>query len=59
MRAWGVYPGGQSGNPGSPYYNSLLGLWTEGKYVAFSFEQAAEKMKGKELSIITLNSESK
>lgn len=59
VRAWGVYPGGQSGNPGSPYYNSLLGMWTEGKYVAFSFEPAAEKMKGKELSIITLNSESK
>ena len=22
INAWGVYPGGQSGNPGSPYYNS-------------------------------------
>jgi penicillin amidase len=27
VRAWGVYPGGQSGNPGSPYYNNMLNTW--------------------------------
>jgi penicillin G amidase len=59
VQAWGVYPGGQSGNPGSPYYNNLLNLWTEGKYVKFSFTSASEKMKGKELAIITLNPTSK
>jgi penicillin G amidase len=59
INAWGVYPGGQSGNPGSPYYNNLLGLWTEGEYVKFSFTSEAEKMKGKELAVITLNPSSK
>ncbi len=59
INAWGVYPGGQSGNPGSPYYNNLLNLWTEGKYIKFSFISEAEKMKGKELATITLNPTSK
>jgi penicillin amidase len=30
--AWGVYPGGQSGNPGSKYYDNFIGEWAEGKY---------------------------
>lgn len=38
VRAWGVYPGGQSGNPGSPYYNNLLTTWAEGKYYEFQFK---------------------
>jgi penicillin amidase len=59
INAWGVYPGGQSGNPGSPYYNNLLNLWTKGKYVKFTFTAQSEKMKGKELATITLNPASK
>jgi penicillin amidase len=31
VRAYGVYPGGQSGNPGSPFYNDLLETWRVGK----------------------------
>jgi penicillin G amidase len=30
--AYGVYPGGQSGNPGSPYYDSFIDNWVAGKY---------------------------
>jgi penicillin G amidase len=30
--AYGVYPGGQSGNPGSPYYDSFIDYWAAGKY---------------------------
>lgn len=30
--AWGIYPGGQSGNPGSPYYNNMVDDWALGKY---------------------------
>jgi penicillin amidase len=32
LRAWGVYPGGQSGNPGSPYYDDGVDLWLAGGY---------------------------
>lgn len=30
--AWGVYPGGQSGNPGSKYYDSFIDQWAAGNY---------------------------
>ncbi len=30
--AYGVYPGGQSGNPGSRFYDNYLDQWVEGKY---------------------------
>ncbi len=32
IEAYGVYPGGQSGNPGSKYYADFLPKWVEGKY---------------------------
>jgi len=35
--AYGVYPGGQSGNPGSKYYASFLQYWVEGKYYKLLF----------------------
>ena len=30
--AWGVYPGGQSGNPGSRFYDNFIDQWAAGKY---------------------------
>jgi penicillin amidase len=30
--AYGIYPGGQSGNPGSPFYDSFVDKWAAGKY---------------------------
>jgi len=30
--AYGVYPGGQSGNPGSKFYDSFIDTWATGKY---------------------------
>ncbi|HEX6431584.1 MAG TPA: penicillin acylase family protein, partial [Niastella sp.] len=30
--AWGIYPGGQSGNPGSKFYDNFINDWAEGKY---------------------------
>jgi penicillin amidase len=31
--AVGVYPGGQSENPASPWYDNLVPLWWDGKYL--------------------------
>ncbi len=31
--AYGIYPGGQSGNPGSPFYDTFVDMWVEGKYL--------------------------
>ena len=27
VRAWGIFPGGQSGNPGSRYYDDMVDAW--------------------------------
>ena len=33
VSAQGVYPGGQSENPASPWYVNLVALWWDGKYL--------------------------
>lgn len=35
--AYGVYPGGQSGNPGSRYYDDFIPKWEEGTYYKLHF----------------------
>lgn len=37
IEAYGVYPGGQSGNPGSPHYADYLQHWVDGKYYRLLF----------------------
>jgi len=37
VKAWGVYPGGQSGNPGSPYYQNMIDDWAKGNYYPLHF----------------------
>jgi penicillin amidase len=32
LKAWGVYPGGQSGNPGSEFYDNGVDKWVAGEY---------------------------
>jgi penicillin amidase len=45
VEAYGVYPGGQSGNPGSKYYDTFIDSWASGKYYRLLFlkKQAAQK----------------
>lgn len=52
VRAYGVYPGGQSGNPGSPFYESGIDLWAKGDYYELSFlpsEQAVGQLQSYQL----------
>ncbi len=37
IEAYGVYPGGQSGNPGSPFYANMMDAWIEGDYYELEF----------------------
>ena len=37
VQMWGVYPGGQSGNPGSPYYGNMVDAWAEGEHYPMQF----------------------
>ncbi|GAA4280124.1 penicillin acylase family protein [Gaetbulibacter aestuarii] len=39
--ALGIYPGGQSGNPGSPYYDNFIDDWAAGNYLNLDFMQSA------------------
>lgn len=39
MEAYGIYPGGQSGNPGSHFYDNRIQTWAEGKYDTLRFLQ--------------------
>ncbi len=44
--AYGIYPGGQSGNPGSPYYDTFVDSWVVGKYYplwVMTKEEAGDK----------------
>lgn len=39
IEAYGVYPGGQSGNPGSRFYADFLDYWATGKYYTIRFKE--------------------
>lgn len=41
----GIYPGGQSGNPGSQYYDNFIDDWAAGKYYNLNFLQSSEPTK--------------
>jgi penicillin G amidase len=41
--AYGIYPGGQSGNPGSPYYSNFIKSWVAGKYYKLTFLPSAKQ----------------
>ena len=45
--AYGVYPGGQSGNPGSKYYDSFIDTWVAGKYNVLWMMKASEDKDAK------------
>lgn len=41
--AYGIYPGGQSGNPGSKFYNNFVNNWAAGKYYPLWMMKETEK----------------
>ena len=36
VQAFGIYPGGQSGNPGSKFYANFISKWANGEYLNFN-----------------------
>ncbi|MBK8442385.1 MAG: penicillin acylase family protein [Sphingobacteriales bacterium] len=49
IKAWGVYPGGQSGNPFSSYYRNFVDTWSKGEYYELNFWKSPEDAKDKVL----------
>src|SRR5690554_1789341 len=39
VKAYGIYPGGQSGNPGSRFYGDLVQKWAAGEYLIFDLRR--------------------
>jgi penicillin amidase len=50
VRAWGTYPGGQSGNPASKRYDDRLPKWEAGKLDTLRFPHRAGDLSGHTLS---------
>ncbi|MFZ2905767.1 MAG: penicillin acylase family protein [Cyclobacteriaceae bacterium] len=59
VKTWAVYPGGQSGNPGSYYYNNLIDRWTADQLYPMVFVKTPGEMKDHSLCSTTLNPVSK
>ncbi len=53
-KAWGVLPGGQSGNPGSENYLSSLEKWTKGEYHELNFLNISD-LDDEQWETITIN----
>jgi penicillin G amidase len=52
VKAWGVYPGGQSGNPISRYYDSFLDTWASGDLKKLEFLKSPDDKLEHELRSI-------
>ena len=49
MKAFIVYPGGQSGNPGSKFYDNGVKPWSKGEYFEANFIATGEELGTKKL----------
>jgi len=53
-KGWGVYPGGQSGNPGSAFYDNFVEGWLRGEYYDLVFLNTPEEMNRHVIGATTL-----
>ena len=49
VKAWGVFPAGQSGNPGSRFYDNLVQAWADGRYYRLNFQPNGDAMRERSL----------
>jgi penicillin amidase len=53
MKAFVVYPGGQSGNPGSRFYDTGIKPWANGEYFETNFIKDGNELGNKKLFVAT------
>lgn len=53
IEAYGVFPGGQSGNPASQYYDNYSPLWEKGEYLSLKFITKPEQMDAWEFETLS------
>lgn len=54
VKGFGVFPGGESGNPGSFYYRDMFDTWNNGQLNELLFLKAADEKSGRVRSTLTL-----
>jgi penicillin amidase len=55
IEAYGIYPGGQQGNPGSKYYDNFVNKWADGQYNKLWVMEASEAKGPNVKYTMTLN----
>ncbi len=55
-KGYGVYPGGQSGNPGSRFYDNMINKWTKGELFELLFMESPNDSPNKVISKISVTS---
>lgn len=55
VKGYGVFPGGESGNPGSYYYDDMFKTWKDGRLNELLFLNSAADSPGKIRSTLILN----
>lgn len=53
--AYGIYPGGQSGNPSSKYYKNMIPDWLKGAYFPLRFTQSPDALSSVKTQSLHLN----
>jgi penicillin amidase len=56
MKGYVVYPAGQSGNPGSKYYDNMVSTWAKGEYYTALFTASEKEISGKRLFVARYSS---
>ncbi|MET0572763.1 MAG: penicillin acylase family protein, partial [Pedobacter agri] len=51
----GVYPGGQSGNPGSKFYDNMVDTWANGQLYDLFYMKSADDQSGKIISRLKIS----
>ena len=50
-QAWGLYPGGQSGDPASPHYDDFFEAWAENKMRPLNYLSSVDDLDNRQISI--------
>ena len=59
VKAWGVYPGGQSGNPASAYFKNNIPTWASGQLHELLFLKGIEDRPQTTVATLTLKAKGK
>jgi penicillin amidase len=56
VKGYGVFPGGESGNPGSFFYNDMFNTWKDGKLNELLFLKSADEKSSRIKTTLKLSS---